>query len=113
MSALGVIAMLAIAWLFSVDRRRMPWRTIGYGLAIQLGVALLLLRTGAGRAFFAGASALVGGLTSYTNAGARFVFGPILDSGFSIVANVLPVIVFMGSLFSILFHLGIVQKVVG
>jgi CNT family concentrative nucleoside transporter len=112
-SALGVIAMLAIAWLFSVDRRRMPWRTIGYGLAIQLGVALLLLRTGAGRAFFAGASALVGGLTSYTNAGARFVFGPILDSGFSIVANVLPVIVFMGSLFSILFHLGIVQKVVG
>ena len=67
----------------------------------------------AGRAFFAGASALVGGLTTYTNAGARFVFGPLIDSGFSFVANVLPVIVFMGSLFAILYHLGIVQQVVG
>jgi CNT family concentrative nucleoside transporter len=111
-SAFGLIAMIAIAWAFSVDRRRMPWRTVLFGLGIQLGLALLLLRTAAGSAFFAGASAAVGGLTHYTRVGARFVFGPLMDSGFSIVTEVLPVIVFMGSLFAVLFHLGVVQRVV-
>jgi CNT family concentrative nucleoside transporter len=111
-SALGLVAMIAIAWAFSVDRRRMPWRTVLFGLGIQLGLALLLLRTAAGSAFFAGASAAVGGLTRYTSVGARFVFGPLMDSGFAIVTQVLPVIVFMGSLFAVLFHLGVVQRVV-
>ncbi|RIK96798.1 MAG: NupC/NupG family nucleoside CNT transporter [Proteobacteria bacterium] len=104
--------MIAIAWAFSFHRRRMPWRTVGFGLAIQLVVALALLRTAAGRAFFEGASALASGLTTYTGAGARFVFGPLMDTGFSIVTHVLPVIVFMGALFSVLFHLGVVQRVV-
>ena len=111
-SALGLVAMIAIAWLFSVDRRRMPWRTVLFGLGIQLGLALLLLKTAAGSAFFAGASAVVGGLTHYTSVGARFVFGPLMDSGFAIVTQVLPVIVFMGSLFAVLFHLGVIQRVV-
>lgn len=111
-SALGLVAMIAIAWAFSVDRRRMPWRTVLFGLGIQLGLALLLLRTAAGRTFFAGASAAVGGLTYYTSVGARFVFGPLMDSGFAIVTQVLPVIVFMGSLFAVLFHLGVIQRVV-
>ena len=111
-SALGLVAMIAIAWLFSVDRRRMPWRTVLFGLGIQLGLALLLLKTGVGSVFFAGASAVVGGLTHYTSVGARFVFGPLMDSGFAIVTQVLPVIVFMGSLFAVLFHLGVIQRVV-
>jgi CNT family concentrative nucleoside transporter len=111
-SAFGVVAMIAIAWAFSADRRRTPWRTVAWGLAIQLALGLLLLRTGAGRAFFAGASAAVNGLTTYTQVGARFVFGPLLDAGFSIAVHVLPVIVFMGALFAVLFHLGIVQAVV-
>ena len=111
-SALGLVAMIAIAWAFSVDRRRMPWRTVLFGLGIQLGLALLLLKTAAGSAFFAGASAVVGGLTHFTSVGARFVFGPLMDSGFAIVTQVLPVIVFMGSLFAVLFHLGVIQRVV-
>ena len=111
-SALGLVAMIAIAWVFSVDRRRMPWRTVLFGLGIQLGLALLLLRTAAGSVFFAGASAAVGSLTHYTSVGARFVFGPLMDSGFAIVTQVLPVIVFMGSLFAVLFHLGVIQRVV-
>lgn len=111
-SALGVLAMVAIAWAVSTDRRRVPWRTVAWGLAIQLALALLLLESGAGRAFFAAASAAVTGLTTYTEVGARFVFGPLLDDGFSIALHVLPVIVFMGSLFAVLFHLGAVQVVV-
>jgi len=111
-SALGLFAMIAIAWAFSVDRRRMPWRTVLFGLGIQLVLALLLLRTAAGSVFFAGASAAVDGLTHYTSVGARFVFGPLMDSGFAIVTQVLPVIVFMASLFAVLFHLGVIQPVV-
>jgi CNT family concentrative nucleoside transporter len=111
-SAFGVVAMIAIAWSVSADRRRMPWRTVLFGLGIQLALALLLLETAAGSAFFAGASAAAGGLTHYTSVGARFVFGPLMDAGFAIVTQVLPVIVFMGSLFSVLFHLGLIQRVV-
>ena len=111
-SVLGLAAMIAIAWAFSVNRRRMPWRTVGFGLGLQLALALLLLKTRAGVAFFAGASAAVAGLTHYTSVGARFVFGPFMDSGFAIVTQVLPVIVFMGSLFSVLFHLGVMPRVV-
>lgn len=111
-SAFGIVAMIAIAWACSADRRRTPWRTVAWGLAIQLGLGLVLLRSGAGRGFFAGASAAVNGLTTYTQVGARFVFGPLLDAGFSIAVHVLPVIVFMGALFAVLFHLGIVQALV-
>jgi CNT family concentrative nucleoside transporter len=111
-SALGVLAMVAVAWAVSTDRRRMPWRTVAWGLGIQLALALLLLKSGAGRSFFAAASAAVTGLTTYSRVGARFVFGPLLDGGFSIALHVLPVIVFMGSLFAVLFHLGVVQGVV-
>ena len=48
-SALGLIAMIAIAWAMSSDRRKFPWRIVCWGLGIQLGLAVLLLKTRAGR----------------------------------------------------------------
>jgi CNT family concentrative nucleoside transporter len=104
--------MLAVAWAFSLDRRRVPWRVLGWGLALQLGLGLLLLETPVGTAFFAGMNKLVSGLGAYSDAGARFVFGSLLDTGFSFALNVLPVIVFMGSIFAVLYHLGVMQRVV-
>jgi len=111
-SAGGLLGMVAIAWLASTDRRRIPWKTVGWGIGLQFALALLLLKTGAGKLFFVGVSVVVDKLLAYTNAGSRFVFGPLLDTGFSFALNVLPVIVFMGSLFAILYHLGFVQVVV-
>lgn len=111
-SAGGLLGMVAIAWLASTDRRHIPWKTVGWGIGLQFALALLLLKTGAGRLFFVGVSVVVDNLLAYTNAGARFVFGPLLDTGFSFALNVLPVIVFMGSLFAILYHVGFVQIVV-
>jgi CNT family concentrative nucleoside transporter len=112
-SAIGLVAMIAIAWALSFDRRRMPWRTVGYGLGLQLLVALLLLGSGAGVLVFHAATALVQGLESFTAAGSSFVFGPLFSAeGFSNVTHVLPVIVFLGALFSMLFHLGLVQRVI-
>ena len=111
-SAGGLFVMLAVAWLFSLDRRRVPWRVVVWGLAIQLGLGLLLLETPVGAVFFSGMNRLVSALGSYTDAGARFVFGSLLDTGFSFALNVLPVIVFMGSIFAVLYHLGLMQRVV-
>ncbi len=111
-SVLGLFSMIAIAWLFSTDRRRVPWRIIGWGLAIQLLLGVVLLKTAAGAPFFDGMNALSDALMTYTNEGVRFVFGSLADTEFSIVIHVLPIIIFMGSVFAVLYHLGIMQRVV-
>ncbi len=111
-SALGFAAMIAVAWLFSRDRSRVPWRTVAWGIGLQGALGVLLLKTPLGGAFFHGMTVLVTHFLSYTEAGTRFVFGALLDTGFSFAVNVLPVIVFMGSLFAVLYHLGIMQRVV-
>ena len=112
MSALGLFSMIGIAWLASSNRRAIPWKTVAWGLGIQFALGLVLLRTNAGQSFFSGVATAVGRLLDYTNAGTRFVFGPLLDAGFSFALGVLPLIIFMGSLFSILYHLGWGQWVV-
>jgi CNT family concentrative nucleoside transporter len=111
-SALGFAAMIAIAWLFSTDRRRFPWRVVALASALQLALGVVLLKTAVGRAFFAGMDAAVGAFLGYAEAGTRFVFGPLVDSGFSIFVNVLPIIIFSGCLFAILYHLGVLQRLV-
>jgi len=111
-AAFGMLVMVAIASLLSVDRRRFPLRVVLWGLGMQLLLGVLLLRTAVGRRFFVGVNDLVTGLLGFTEAGVSFVFGPLLETGFSFALGVLPIIVFMGSLFAILYHLGVVQRVV-
>jgi len=111
-SLVGFNAMIAIAWVVSSDRRRFPWRTVVSGASIQLVLGVLLLKTVVGRVFFDAMSAVVDAFIGYTEAGTRFVFGGLMDSGFSIVVNVLPIIVFSGCFFSVLDHLGILQRLV-
>ncbi len=109
---LGLATLLALAWLLSSDRRRFPWRIAAWGVGLQLALGALLLRTGFGRGLFGGVNAAVDTLLGYTESGVRFVFGPLLDLGFSFALGVLPVIVFMGSLFGMLYHVGVIQPVV-
>ncbi len=104
--------MVGVAWLFSTDRRRVPWRIVAWGLGLQLALGGLLLKTPLGSAFFRAMSALAVALTRYTEAGVSFVFGDLIPQGFSIVVNVLPIIVFMGSVFAVLYHVGVMQHVV-
>ena len=111
-SALGFVVMLAIAYASSSDRKRIPWRTVAWGVGIQLALGLLLLGTPVGGSFFDAMNVMVAALSRYTEVGARFVFGALVDPGFSFVVNVLPVIVVMGSLFAMLYHLGIIQRIV-
>lgn len=111
-SAFGLLAMIAVAWAFSEHRRRMPWRVIGWGLGLQAVLAVLLLKTTPGQVFFRGVNDAVLGFLQFTEAGTTFMFGPIKALGFSFVLDVLPIILFMGSIFSILYHWGIVQRVI-
>lgn len=111
-SLLGFAVMIAIAWLVSSDRRAFPLRTVAWGVGLQLGLGVVLLRTRIGDGFFAGVNTVVNRFLGYANEGTRFVFGPLMDTGFSFALNVLPLIIFMGSFFAILYHLGLVQRVV-
>jgi len=111
-SGLGLLTLVGIAWLCSGDRSRIPWRTVAWGLGLQLGLGVVLLWTPVGGVFFAIMNALVEALLRTTDVGVRFVFGALVDTGFSFAINVLPIIVFMGSVFAVLYHLGVVQPVV-
>jgi CNT family concentrative nucleoside transporter len=113
LSGLGLVAIVGIAWLFSSERRRPPWRVIAWGGGLQLGLGLVLLRTEAGRRFFVAVNDAVNGLVRFTDAGTLFMFGPLKQSGFSFAIEVLPIIIFMGSVFGILFHLGVIPRLVG
>ena len=111
-SALGFVSMMAIAWACSSDRRNVPWRTVGWGIALQLALGLLLLKSEPGRLFFIGVNGVVARFILYADAGSRFVFGALADTGFSFVVNVLPIVIFMGAFFAVLYHLGLIQRVV-
>ena len=112
MSGFGFFAMIAIAWCVSTDRSKIPWRVIAWGVGLQFALGLLLLKSSFGAAFFVAVNQLVNGLLVYAAAGTKFVFGSLVETGFSFALNVLPVIIFMGSLIAILYHLGLVQRIV-
>ncbi|WP_109471892.1 NupC/NupG family nucleoside CNT transporter [Ornithinimicrobium cavernae] len=112
----GVFLLLAIALLFSVDRRKVRIRTVGVALLVQIVFGALVLYWPLGQRALKGASDGVQMVIDSANAGIEFVFGPLLDSGFSFAIQVLPVIIFVAALTSVLFHLGILQvlvKIVG
>lgn len=111
-AAVGILVMLSIAWLLSSARRAFPWRIVLWGLGIQFALGLLFLTTSMGQGFFDGLERGVNGLQSFINAGAGFVFGPLMEVGFSFALMVLPGIIVMGALFQIFYHLGIAQVVV-
>ncbi|HEX5066408.1 MAG TPA: Na+ dependent nucleoside transporter N-terminal domain-containing protein, partial [Myxococcota bacterium] len=110
-AAAGFVLLLALAWAISSDRRHVPWRAVAWGVGLQLGLGALLLLTRFGAWFFAAMNGVVDLLSRTTDAGIRFVFGALAD-GFSFAVNVLPIIVVMGSLFAVLYHFGVLQRVV-
>ena len=111
-SLLGFTVMIGLAWLASSNRRAFPLTTVLWGVGLQLALAVVLLRTRVGHGFFGIVNYGVNRFLSYADEGTRFVFGPLMDTGFSFALNVLPIIIFMGSFFAVLYHLGLVQWVV-
>lgn len=112
MSLVGFFALLGIAWLASSDRRRIDPVTVVWGVVLQAALGLTLLASPLRDVLFPIMETLVELLIAWSRAGAAFLFGPLLDVGYSFALSVLPIIVFMGSLFGVLYHLGLVQPVV-
>lgn len=110
-SFVGLLAMLGIAWLISSDRRSINPRLIASGVALQLLLAVILLRTQLGEAAFVVARVGIAKLIAFSNEGARFVFGDLVGQ-VPLAFSVLPMVIFVSSITSVLFHLGILQWVV-
>jgi CNT family concentrative nucleoside transporter len=109
---IGLVVILGAAWVFSAKRRAIRPKLLLWGLGLQFTCAFLVLKTGFGRVFEA-ASVAVNALLAYAEAGSQFVFGPLgAKSGpFGVVFafQVLPIVIFIASLFSVLYYFGVMQ----
>jgi concentrative nucleoside transporter, CNT family len=135
-SLLGLLALTGIAWLMSVDRARVAWRVVAWGVSLQLVFALFILKTPVGVRIFETMNVVIVALLGFTVDGARFLFGNLVyntvpvgagdpgqgaftdmpgmvaNTGGFFAFNVLPTIIFFSSLMTILYHLGIMQLAV-
>ncbi len=135
-SLLGLGVLLLAAWSISVDRRRVPWRIVLWGTALQVLFAVFILKTPVGEGLFDAVNRVVVALLGFTVDGARFVFGNLVwdnvpvgtgavgqgaftampgqvaNTGAFFAFNVLPTIIFFSSLMTVLYHLGVMQVLV-
>jgi CNT family concentrative nucleoside transporter len=113
---LGIAVIMAVAWLLSHHKGAIKLRLILWGLGLQFGFAVLVLKTDFGKLFQA-ASVAVTAMLGYAEEGSAFVFGDTLgrssgSMGAIFAFSVLPIIIFIASFFSILYYFGIMQQVV-
>jgi len=113
-SIFGIIAILGIAFALSSGKRRINLRVVGSAFALQAFMALLVLRTDIGVAVIRFLSDGVIALLDFSKVGITSVFGPMESNPFAntFVIAALPVIVFFAAIVSILYHLGIMQRLV-
>lgn len=122
-SVLGIFALIALTWLISTDRKLFPWRTVIWGMILQFAFALFILKTPVGLKIFQGAQVVVDQLNVYANEGAKMVFGPLGDGdalrkafgpgqAYVFAVSVTATIILISALSSLLYHWGVLQKVV-
>ena len=133
-SAVGLLVLGLGAWGLSLNRRDVPWRVVGWGMTLQIAFALFILKTDLGERIFDAVGDAVVVLLGYTLDGAGFVFGNLVrdtvpvgmvgqggfealpgqvaQTGASFAFSVLPTIIFFSSLMTVLYHLGIMQRLV-
>ena len=113
---LGMISLIILAFLFSSNRKAVNWKTVGLGLAFQLIIAVGVLKVPFVQKIFEWVGGLFVSVLDFTRAGSKFLFeGLVVDMdtfGFIFAFQVLPTIIFFSALTSLLFYLGIIQKVV-
>jgi concentrative nucleoside transporter, CNT family len=121
-SLLGLVVLIAVAWAFSANRKKFPWRTVLWGVGLQLIFAVLILKTAPGRKTFEVANAAVTRLIQFANEGLKMVFGPLADAPtldkafggntFIFAITVTGTIILVAAVSSLLYHWGVLQKVV-
>ena len=110
----GIVVILAIAWLLSGNRKAINFRIVGAAFALQAAVAAFVIYLPAGQAIIDSMSRVVLNIMGYSRVGIEFIFGGLAtdDSIASFAVNVLPMIVFFSALMSVLYHLRIMQLIV-
>jgi CNT family concentrative nucleoside transporter len=122
-SLLGWFTMVAVAWAISYNRKLFPWRTVIWGIGLQFTLALLILKTPWGGALFDIAGKVIQKLILFSNEGCKFVFGPLADEslltdkfgpGNAVIFAILVTgtIIIVACISSLLYHWGILQRVV-
>jgi CNT family concentrative nucleoside transporter len=122
-SAIGVLCFLGTAFVFSANLRAINWWTVGWGFALQVLLALFVLRFPPGFEAFKAVGGVVKKFLEFSSEGAGFVFGKLANpvemgkvfgarGGFVFAFVALPTIVFVSSFFSVLYHFGVLQQVV-
>ncbi len=113
---LGMISLILIAFAFSNNRKAINWKTVGIGLAFQLIIAVGVLKIPLVQKGFNFVGKIFVSILDFTRAGSQFLFeGLVADMdtfGFIFAFQVLPTIIFFSALTSVLFYLGVIQKVV-
>ncbi len=119
---LGVVLILAVAFLFSNNRKAINYRTVGVGLLLQILLGLFILKTALGKEIFSVLGRGVTRIIDFSNDGAMFVFGPLAQNdlvskafgggGFIFFFKIIPTIIFVAVLVNIFYYFGIIQFVV-
>ncbi len=118
-SVAGLMAFAAIAWSLSTNRRKLQWKTLAWGLGLQLAIGLLIFRLPASQKIFLWLNDAVLALLSASKRGTEFLFGPLAAApgeggsvGFILIFQVLPVAIFFSAFTAALYHLRVLQWVV-
>ena len=126
---LGILAVLGAAYLFSTSRKHIRWRTIFWGIGLQLCFAFLVLRFSFGQRAMAWAGDVVTNMLSATFAGTRVLFGELglpnsgrfgdlitdkmhPNAGAIFAFQVLPTIIFISAFFAVMYHIGVMQRII-
>jgi concentrative nucleoside transporter, CNT family len=113
---LGILAVLLAAWLGSTDRRHIRWRTVAWGLSLQIVFAFIVLRFNYGQRAMEWAGDVVNKMLASTAAGTTVLFGalgtPNTSLGSIFAFQVLPTIIFISAFFAVLYHIGVMQIVI-
>ncbi len=119
---LGVVLILAVAFLFSNNRKAINYRTVGVGLLLQILLGIFILKTALGKEIFSALGKGVTRIIDFSNDGAMFVFGPLAQNdlvskafgggGFIFFFKIIPTIIFVAVLVNIFYYFGIIQFVV-
>jgi concentrative nucleoside transporter, CNT family len=112
---LGLITFIGLAYALSTNRRAIKWRTVAWGLGLQIVFAFLVIKWTYGQTILASISGVITGLLGHSADGSSLVFGALGDpkSALSVFAfAVLPTIIFVSAFFAILYHIGLMQQII-
>ena len=111
----GLAVLISVAYAFSGHKKSIDWKQIAAGVGLQIVFAIVVILVPGGREFFNAISQVFVKTIDFAMSGAQFVFGDLANStnfGFIFAFQVLPTIIFFASLMAVLYHLGVMQKIV-